>query len=88
MNYPEYLRRGYQIGSGAMESLHRTGSQQRTKVPGARWLADTSQAVFNFRMVQLVGKWDAFWEQSDLMRQLAGALSPNQAEQATPENCV
>ena len=80
LNYPEYLRRGYQIGSGAMESFHRTGSQQRTKVPGARWLAETSQAVFNLRMVQLVGKWDAFWDQPDLMRQLAGALSRKPAE--------
>jgi hypothetical protein len=53
MDYPEYLRCGYQIGSGAMESFHRTGSQQRTKVPGARWLANTSQARFNIRMLQL-----------------------------------
>jgi hypothetical protein len=74
MNYPDYIRRGYQIGSGAMESFHRTGSQQRTKVPGARWLAETSQAVFNLRMVQLVGKWDAFWEQPGLLHQLADAL--------------
>jgi hypothetical protein len=75
IDYPEYLRRGYQIGSGAMESLHRTGSQQRTKVPGARWLPATSQAVFNLRMLQLVGKWDAFWDQPDLMCRLTGALS-------------
>jgi hypothetical protein len=75
MNYAEYIHRGYQIGSGAMESFHRTGSQQRTKVPGARWLSETSQAVFNFRMIQLVGKWDAFWGQSGLTFKLAEAFS-------------
>jgi len=75
IDYPEYLRCGYQIGSGAMESFHRSGSQQRTKLPGARWLAETSQAVFNLRMVQLVGKWDAFWGQADLMHRVAGAFS-------------
>jgi hypothetical protein len=88
LDYPEYLRRGYQIGSGAMESFHRTGSQQRTKVPGARWLAETSQAVFNLRMVQLVGKWDAFWGQPDLMPKLAVALRGDHASQATSESRV
>lgn len=86
MDYPTYLRRGYQIGSGAMESLHRTGSQQRTKVPGARWLAETSQAIFNLRMLQIVGKWDAFWAQSDLTQQLANAFaSSNEAQMAPAE---
>jgi hypothetical protein len=88
MNYPDYIRRGYQIGSGAMESFHRTGSQQRTKVPGARWLAETSQAIFNLRMVQLVGKWDAFWSQSNFMHQLASAFSPKHAAEAGAEQCV
>lgn len=91
MNYPEYLRCGYQIGSGAMESFHRTGSQQRTKVPGARWLAKTSQAIFNIRMVQLVGKWDAFWSQPNMTCQLAQAFSSppeTTAKDAVPQNPV
>jgi hypothetical protein len=75
MDYAQYLARGYQIGSGAMESLHRTGSQQRLKVPGARWLANTAQSVFNVRMLGLVGKWDDFWSQPDLMGKLTEAFS-------------
>jgi len=74
MRYSAYLRCGFQIGSGAMESLHRTGSQCRTKVPGARWLEETSQAIFNFRMMKLVGKWDEFWSRPSLSRDIAAAF--------------
>jgi hypothetical protein len=75
MDYVEYLQRGYQIGSGAMESLHRSGSQCRTKLPGARWLKETSQAVFNIRMMQLVGKWEEFWARPELVTELTAIFS-------------
>lgn len=84
MNYMEYITCGYQIGSGAMESFHRSGSQQRTKVPGARWLAETAQAIFNIRMVKAVGNWNAFWGQSDFMQQLTKAFAYNNS--TTQEN--
>ncbi len=74
MDYAEYLRRGLQIGSGAMESMHRSGSQCRTKRPGARWSAAMSQAVFDLRMVLLVGKWEEFWSQQGLTRKLVSAF--------------
>jgi hypothetical protein len=37
MNYSEYIKRGLQIGSGAMESAHRTLVQKRCKLSGQRW---------------------------------------------------
>lgn len=37
IDYSVYRQRGMQIGSGAMESLHRTASQMRLKLAGARW---------------------------------------------------
>lgn len=64
--YPQFRRRGIQIGSGAMESLHRTGSQMRLKLPGAKWLPETSRAIFNVRMMRLTGKWNQFWADDDL----------------------
>ncbi len=70
MDYERYRDRGYQIGSGAMESLHRTGSQARCKLPGCRWCVETSQAVFDARMLFLCGRWDKFWAQKDLTDQL------------------
>ncbi len=66
IDYERWRLRGYQIGSGAMESLHRTASQTRLKVAGIRCLPETSQAVFNLRMLRLCGRWDEFWGQPDL----------------------
>ena len=83
MDYGWYRRRGFQIGSGAMESLHRTGSQARLKLPGARWLPETSQAIFNLRMMALVRRWDEFWQRPDITQQLATAFCA-QAKQPSP----
>lgn len=75
MNYRNYKACGYQIGSGAMESFHRTGSQKRLKIPGARWLSETSQALFNFRMLYLCGRWEEFWHQPSLYHRLIEVFS-------------
>jgi hypothetical protein len=74
MDYERWRPRGYQIGSGAMESLHRTASQMRLKVAGIRCLPETSQAVFNLRMLRLCGRWDEFWRQPGLTSCLIGAF--------------
>ena len=78
-DYPTYRARGIQIGSGAMESLHRTASQVRLKRSGMRWLAENAVAVLNARMAQLAGRWDDFWSQD----QLAALLKPALIDQAT-----
>ena len=74
MDCARYIKLGYQIGSGAMESLHRTASQLRIKRPGPGWLPETAQAVFNLRMLALVGRWDEFWNQPDLPDRLLTAF--------------
>ncbi len=81
IDYAVHLARGLQVGSGAMESLHRTGSQQRLKLPGARWLEASSQAILQFRMLELCGRWDEFWAQRDLVSGIAEAYA---APLATP----
>jgi hypothetical protein len=70
IDYERWRLRGYQIGSGAMESLHRTASQTRLKVAGIRCLPETSQAVFNLRMLRLCGRWNEFWAQPGLTSRL------------------
>ena len=90
MDYRRYRALGYQIGSGAMESLHRTGSQCRLKIPGARWLPETSQALFNLRMLNLCGRWDEFWHQPGLTEKLVEVFSkaPDEVElEAAEETC-
>jgi hypothetical protein len=82
MDYRRRRALGYQIGSGSMESLHRTGSQKRLKIPGARWLPETSQALFDLRMLYLCGRWEEFWHQPGLREMLVVAFStkPNEDE--------
>lgn len=74
MAYRVLRWRGYMIGSGAMEALHPVGVQARLKLPGARWLAETSGALFNLRMMRLAGRWDEFWSRSDLNQYLDAAF--------------
>jgi hypothetical protein len=80
MHYDHYRSQGMDIGSGAMESLHRNGSQQRLKIPGARWQAHTSHAILQLRMLQLSGRWDQYWQQPDLMAQLQEVFQARSAK--------
>jgi len=85
-DYDHYYARGFQLGSGAMESLHRTGAQLRLKLAGARWLASTSQAIANLRMLALVDRWDEFWRHeglADLLRAAFGGPSGRTTLEAT-----
>jgi len=75
IDYIGYRNLGYKIGSGAMESLHRTASQKRLKIPGARWLKETAQSIFNIRMMTLVGKWNDFWTQPNIIEKLTLAFN-------------
>jgi hypothetical protein len=63
MEYPEYLARGWCIGSGAVESACKTVVGQRLKLAGMRWGEDGSHAVCHLRALYRSekGQWDAFW---------------------------
>ncbi len=78
MDYLGARARGMQIGSGAMESLHRTGSQLRLKLPGARWRPEVAQALLNLRCLGLAGRWAEFWADDDLPQLLNTALGEHQ----------
>lgn len=71
LDYGDLRRRGAQIGSGAMESLHRTGSQVRLKRAGCRWTPAVAQAILHLRMLALSGRWNEYWGQPDLAAQVA-----------------
>jgi hypothetical protein len=63
MEYPEYLAKGWYIGSGAVESACKTVVGQRLKLAGMRWGEDGSHAVCHLRALYRSekGQWDAFW---------------------------
>jgi hypothetical protein len=63
MEYPEYLAKGWCIGSGAVESACKTVVGQRLKLAGMRWGEDGAHAVCHLRALYRSekGQWDAFW---------------------------
>jgi len=63
MEYPEYLARGWCIGSGAVESACKTVVGQRLKLAGMRWGENGADALCHLRALYRSekGQWDAFW---------------------------
>jgi len=63
MEYPEYLAKGWCIGSGAVESACKTVVGQRLKLAGMRWGEEGAHAVCHLRALYRSekGQWDAFW---------------------------
>jgi hypothetical protein len=63
MDYPTYLKNGWQIGSGAIESACKTVVNQRLCLGGMRWGEDGSDAVAHLRALYRSDpdQWEAFW---------------------------
>jgi len=63
MNYPTYLRRGWQIATGAVESACKTVVNQRLCLGGMRWGEEGSDAVAHLRALYRSDEdqWEAFW---------------------------
>jgi hypothetical protein len=59
MNYPAYRAKGYQIGSGTMESGCKQVGTQRLKVPGATWDRGGARYVAKARAALLSNQWGA-----------------------------
>ena len=58
MKYASFLKKGYLIGSGAIESAHRNVIQQRLKLSGQRWLMVGAQRIANLRAYQKSNRWE------------------------------
>jgi hypothetical protein len=63
MNYPEYLKQGWQIATGAVESACKTVINQRLCQGGMRWGEEGSDAVAHLRALYRSDpdQWDGFW---------------------------
>lgn len=58
MDYAYYLKLGVGIiGSGAIESAHRTVIQHRMKQAGQRWTTQGAQNMLNLRVIKENGQW-------------------------------
>lgn len=58
MNYQYYRQQGWMIGSGAIESAHRTLLQVRMKRSGQRWANDGCDNVIKLRVAYKNGRRD------------------------------
>lgn len=58
MDYKGYRERGLLIGSGAIESAHRTVVQKRLKRSGQRWSMAGAQRVLNLRVCWMSQRWE------------------------------
>ncbi len=63
MDYPRYVRNGWQIGSGPVESACKTVVGNRLKGGGMRWGEAGADAVCHLRALYLSEPacWDSFW---------------------------
>lgn len=66
MDYPAYLSKGWQIGSGPVERACKRVVGQRLKGAGMRWGESGSDSVCHLRALFLSDddQWDAFWHSS------------------------
>jgi hypothetical protein len=66
MEYPTYRAKGWQIGSGPVESACKRVVGQRLKGAGMRWGEAGAEAVCRLRALFLseTGPWDAFWSRN------------------------
>jgi hypothetical protein len=62
MNYPEYQKMGYPIGSGVTEAGCKTVVKQRLSQSGMRWNLDNAQGMLITRALTSTNcRWEQFW---------------------------
>lgn len=71
MDYAQYRKFGYQIGSGSMESGCKQLGLARLKIAGARWSSNGATLVAKARATYLSGHWDELNSPSDTLPQVA-----------------
>jgi len=60
-DYPRAIAANLPIGSGEVESAHRSVIQKRLKLPGAWWKPANAQAMLNLRCLRANHLWHDFW---------------------------
>jgi hypothetical protein len=63
LNYDNFKSLGYPIGSGEIESAHKSIPQKRLKIPGASWNADSIDSMLALRILRANDWWEDFWNQ-------------------------
>ena len=71
MAYKEFREKGYQIGSGTVESECKQMGIGRMKVPGATWSTEGARRTAKARAAWLSGQWDGLTARRQHLRKAA-----------------
>lgn len=71
LDYETYEDNDWPIGSGEVESAHKTVPQGRLKIAGATWAEQNISPMCALRVVQANGWWENFWNSEYKRRQVA-----------------
>jgi hypothetical protein len=66
MRYNQYKAKGYQIGSGTVESACKHIVSQRLKQAGMTWSIQGADAIIQLRILWKNGEWHKFWDNRKL----------------------
>jgi len=61
VDYDHFKELGYPIGSGEVESSHKSIPQKRLKLPGACWHPDSINPMLALRIIRANDWWDDYW---------------------------
>ena len=61
-NYKEAKKKELPVGSGKVESTHRSLMQKRLKKPGAWWLRKNAAQMADLRTLRANGGWGLLWQ--------------------------
>lgn len=62
LDYNDFKEKGYPIGSGEIESAHKSIPQKRLKISGASWHPDSINPILALRIVRADNWWENFWD--------------------------
>ncbi len=62
LDYATALVQNLPIGSGEVESGHRSVLQKRLKKPGAWWVKENAETMAQLKTLQANGHWENFWQ--------------------------
>ena len=62
LDYRSALAAGLPIGSGEIESGHRSVIQERLKISGAWWLEENVPKMLALRVARANGEWQSYWQ--------------------------
>jgi len=64
LDYAGALSRGLPIGSGEVESGHRSVIQARLKLSGAWWKEETAENMLALRTLRANDDWEPYWSEA------------------------